>query len=280
MAYAPTTKVFFHVGLGKTGTKFLQHSFFPRLPLILYIKPQRFKRYPKLAEILNTTPTPPEKVLFSRELDQQFERVVREFARTFPDAGTIIVFRRHDEWILSQYKRHIKNGYNITFSEFFNLRNTGLFKLRDLDFSGKVALLQELFTMPPLVLLYDELCTDPSKFLKKIAIYLGVPLPGKYSLRRRHTSYSEKQLRFAYLASSVLNWRPVDNVLIRYLYVYPIRYGVLALGALLPGRLTASVKVLPPQEVLQEIREFFNEDWERCVALAVYSEKQLTTKEQ
>lgn len=275
MASPQKVKVYFHVGLGKTGSKFLQHDFFPRLSGIFYIKPHHFSRYKKLAASLKSISHTKGKILFSRELDQQFEQVVQEFAEYYPDAGTIIVLRRHDEWLLSQYKRMIKNGYHIKFSEFFNLQNTGMFSLTDLNFSGKVQLLQQLFSTPPLVLLYDELRSNPASFLEKIAAYLGVPLPATLPNRRRHASYSEKQLRFAYLASAVVRHRPTSNVLLRYLYVYPVRYSILALGALLPEKLTASVDIFPSEEQLQQIREHFKEDWNRCINYAMESAEQL-----
>jgi hypothetical protein len=37
-------EIYFHVGLGKTGTKFLQHEFFPKITGIYYIKPQKYIR--------------------------------------------------------------------------------------------------------------------------------------------------------------------------------------------------------------------------------------------
>jgi hypothetical protein len=65
------------------------------------------------------------KFLISCEFDKQFERETEDFSKFFPDTGIIIVFRRHDEWILSQYKRTIKNGFHVKFKDFFNLENTG-----------------------------------------------------------------------------------------------------------------------------------------------------------
>ncbi len=99
-------EIYFHVGLGKTGTKFLQHEFFPKITGIYYIKPQKYIRAKSIIlDCLKKNKNQNLKFLISCEFDKQFERETEDFSKFFPDTGIIIVFRRHDEWILSQYKR-------------------------------------------------------------------------------------------------------------------------------------------------------------------------------
>ncbi|RLD17565.1 MAG: hypothetical protein DRI36_03430, partial [Caldiserica bacterium] len=99
-------EVYFHVGLGKTGSKYLQFVFFPKLKGIYYI---HFSKYKKSKEIIKRKNF--KKFLVSREFDRQFEDEINWFSKDFPDAKPIMVLRRHDSWILSQFKRFIKNGY-------------------------------------------------------------------------------------------------------------------------------------------------------------------------
>ena len=143
-------EVYFHVGLGKTGSKYLQFVFFPKLKGIYYI---HFSKYKKSKEIIKRKNF--KKFLVSREFDRQFEDEINWFSKDFPDAKPIMVLRRHDSWILSQFKRFIKNGYRGKFDDFFNLNNTGFFRIKDLMFFEKIKFLEKKFTSKPLILIYD-----------------------------------------------------------------------------------------------------------------------------
>ncbi len=254
-------EVYFHVGLGKTGSKYLQFIFFPALKGIKYI---HMTRYRKSKEIIKRVGSG--KFLVSREFDRQFEKEIEWFSADFPDAGAIMVLRRHDEWILSQYKRYIKNGHRFSFDELFNLNNTGFFKIEHMLFYEKIKFLESHFTKKPLVLLYDELRNNPKSFLDKIAIYTGTTYDkSKIGFSKKHASYSEKQLKFIYVLSKHINLIAGDSKLKKYLFVYPIRYPVLYLSKYVPDSLAPNVNLMPEKEKLIEIKEFFREDWEKCV---------------
>lgn len=253
-------EVYFHVGLGKTGTKYLQFDFFPKLKGIEYIHTTKYK---KSKEIIKKRGRG--KFLVSREFDERFEREVKWFAEDFPHAGPMIVLRRQDEWILSQFKRLVKNGHAWKFEEFFNLEGTGYFKVEDLYFYRKVELLEESFTRRPLVLLYDELRDEPYKFLDRIAKYTGTTYEREsVPLRRRHRSYSEKQIKFIYRLCKHVDLVP-RGILKKYLFVYPVRYPLLYLARYLPD---PKADIFPGEEELEGIRRFYEEDWKRCVEYA------------
>ncbi len=266
-------EIYFHVGLGKTGTKFLQHKFFPKIKGIRYIKPQEYGRTKNIIlDSLKRNKDQNLKFLISREFDKQLERESEKFSKFFPDTGVIMVFRRHDEWILSQYKRTIKNGFHVKFKDFFNLEDTGWYKIEDLIYTKKIECIKSMFSRAPLILIYDELKNNPQKFLQKILDYIGGKFEGKLPNKIVHKSYGERELSLAYIISRLIDYTPPENNLLKkYLYVFPIRYSILYVGKIIPeNKILKSVKeeIFPSYEELMEIREFFKQDWEYCIAEA------------
>lgn len=266
-------EIYFHVGLGKTGTKYLQFDVFPKFKGIYYIHTTKYRKSKKIIKKKKE-----KKFLVSREFDRQLEREVRWFAKDFPDTRTIIVLRRHDEWILSQYKRFVKNGYTIPFDEFFNFKNTGIFKIEHLYFYRNLEILEEVFKSKPLVLFYDELRENPFKFLDKIAKFTGASYDkNKIPLKRTHASYSEKQLKVIYKVAKLIDIKPHASILKRYLLIYPIRYPILYITKYLPNSLIPRLNIFPSEKRLKEIREFYKEDWEKCRKYAEEVEKEFLT---
>ena len=58
-------EIYFHVGLGKVASTYLQHRFFPRLKGIHYIKSTRYRRSPQIIKDTNY-----DKYFISREFDR------------------------------------------------------------------------------------------------------------------------------------------------------------------------------------------------------------------
>ena len=58
------------------------------------------------------------------------------------------------------------------------------------------------------------------------------------------------------------------GILKKYLFVYPIRYPVLYLARYLPAKAVPKLDIFPSREELEGIREFYRDDWERCVEYA------------
>ncbi len=254
-------EIYFHVGLGKTGSKYLQFGFFPKLKGVNYIP---MTKYRKSVDIIKRAKDG--KFLVSREFDRQFAKEIKWFSQYFKDVKPIMVLRRQDEWILSQYKRYIKNGYHWEFDRLFNLGNTGFFKIEDMLFYDKIRLLEDTFSYKPLVLMYDELRNNPESFLDKIANYIGATYDkSEIEFNKKHKSYSVKQLKFIYVISRYVNLIPGDSKLKKYGFVYPIRYPILYLANYLPEWLTPKVDFMPEKEKLEAIRRFFKSDWDKCV---------------
>ncbi len=185
-------KIYFHVGLGKVASTYLQQAVFPKLEGIHYIHTSRYRKSKDIIPRLND-----DSILVSREFDRQFEDQVRWFTSTYPEARIIIILRRHDSWIASQYRRHVKNGFQGSFQEFFDVENDdGYWKKKDLMFYPKLEVIEECCENKPLVLFYSDLKKDPWAFIDKIADYTGSQYSkDEISLDAVHKSYSEKQLK-------------------------------------------------------------------------------------
>ncbi len=265
-------QIFFHVGTGKTGTTFLQYRVFPKLKGINYIQRTRYKQAKKI--INNTTYN---KYLISREFDQQLEHEVKLFAQDFPNTVPIIVFRRHDSYIASQYRRFVKNGFKGTFKDFFDLDNdAGFFKKSDLNYMQHINILKKYFTSSPIVLFYQDLMSDPHGFIHQIERLLDVTIDhNSLNLQKKHTSYSEQQLKTIQKAGKYINLEKrkifhnfVGHLLWR-IYLNSIRYSMLYLGKALPASFFDNKPLISAQE-LQAVKEYYEIDWKNCLS---YSQK-------
>lgn len=264
-------EIYFHVGLGKVASTYLQYAFFPKLKGIYYIQRTRYKRSKAII-----SQTSHQKYLVSREFDQQLEEEVLDFSKTFPQARPILLLRRHDGWIASQYRRYVKNGGHKSFTEFFDAEgDKGFWKHRDACFFDKVQILEESFAHKPLVLFHEDLRKDPQRFFQVLAGYMGASYnPKAVSLDAVHPSYSEKQLRFIHVFSKfafkenpqwhrnpVVHWlQRRSRLLLSYMFLY---------AALLLPEKWAGKEELTPKSELEKIRQRFSDDWEKCQAYAL-----------
>lgn len=262
-----TPAVFFHVGLGKVASTYLQHSFFPKLRGVHYIPTNRYRRSPDI--IANGQY---ESYFVSREFDQQLEDEVRWYSGYYPDAKPIIIFRRHDSWIASQYRRYVKNGGYLPFKGFFDVeRDTGLWKRKHVTFYTNIEHLEHYFGSKPLVLFYDELREDPWSFFDKIARFSGATYEREQiSLSKVHRSYNEKQLKvMRRLAARIFGTQPATFTQTPVLHWLQRRgrllacYAILYPALLLPESWVSPEPLIPPEE-LKTVRDYFADDWQRC----------------
>ena len=257
--------IFFHVGLGKVASTYLQQEFFPKLRSITYIPTNRYR---KSKQIL--AKKGPGSYLVSREFDRQFEREVTQFCSTYPDAKIIVLFRKHSSWIASQYRRYAKNGFHQGFEKFMDLdKDEGHWKQRDLLFYPKLEVIERCSTQKPLVLFYEDLKKDPWPFLQKIADYSGSSFQkDQISLDSVHTSYSEKQLKvlqaFCRRFKKQLP-RAYHNKLLHWLLYRPwwgLFHLVMYAAVLVPQRWLPEAPLISNKQ-LDDIDERFAADWEQ-----------------
>lgn len=259
--------IFLHLGMGKTGTKFLQYKVFPKFRGICYVQRTRYRRWYRIIPKLDC-----ERVLASNEFDRQMKRECEKLARSFPGAVPILVVRRHGSYIASQYRRFVKNGYRMPFQAFFDLKNDrGYFSIADLSYGRQLAMIGKIFGTPPLLFIYEELKTNPKAFVKEMADAIGAEVDlEKIDFKPRHRSYSEKQLKAMLAAGKYLNLKkrrvfknPGLHLLWR-LYMGTLRYGILYVAKFLPDSLFPRSPLIE-REDLNLIDKYFEEDWQYCL---------------
>lgn len=257
-------KIFFHVGLSKTGSTFLQQQIFPKLKGIHYVPTVKYRKALDLIPKITT-----DKVLVSREFDQQFEQEIKKFSTEYPDAYPIIVFREPGSWAVSNYKRFVKNGHPISFTEFIDIqKDEGLFKIQDFTYSRYLELLDKHFAQKPLVLLYEDLRQNPQEFIQRIADYLDIGIDLKQlNLNPNHVSYSEKSLKLVRKLSSKIQFQKQLEVhrkpkgFLYNLYANIIRYSILYGSKLFPNSWFPQEEFVNDKEV-EAVKAYFKDEWE------------------
>jgi hypothetical protein len=279
----PEPEIYIHVGMGRAGSTFLQYRVFPKLKGLQYIQRTRFRKARKIIAGGRHS-----KYLVSGELDPRIiEDYLKDFSNPLSWARPIMVIRRHDEWIASQYRRYLKNGNHWTFSEFFDLDgDSGYWKKDQLFYYPLIGLLEKYFDHKPLILKYDDLRKDPEGFIRSIADYMGASLDmDRVDTSSKHASYRQKQLRLMYSVSSKINLvkkRPFSakwkNVLVN-IWKNVLRYTLLYLSPVIPGRQIPSSPIFPDPEHLSGIRKAYEEDWQKCVEYAEKNNPVLRSKD-
>ena len=263
------SEIFFHVGVERTGTKYVQGKVFPYFKGIHFINKDRFSIYNKIIDKQKYS-----KYLVSMELNlsPQFEEEVKRFSESYPDTKVIMVLRKQHSWIASHYKRIVKNGQNLTFSQFLDMENDqSVYNRSDLLYYDKLMLLKKYFHQKPLVLLYDDLRNQPMSFIDKLANFLNVTYDkNEINLDRKHTSYSLKQLKaiqktmkYVTIERKKISKSIIINYLYR-LYIDAIRYSVLYITKILPDS-WFDTKPLIDTLTIQKIKDYYKKDWERSV---------------
>ena len=263
-------EIYFHVGMGKVASTYLQYDVFPFYKGVHYIQRTKYKRAKQIIARGQY-----DKYFVSREFDQQMEAEAKDFSSAYPQARPIIIFRRHGSWIASQHRRFVKNGNPWEFDEFIDLEHDqGRFKKQDLEFYRNIEILERYFEHKPLVLFYEDLRKDTVAFAQRIGEYMGATIdPKDIRLEKRHTSYNDKQLRAIFGVSQKINIRKHRDYKIgalnhiRRALVNPIKYGTLYVAPYLPESwLRQEPLVRQPQ--IDHITELYQEDWKKLKAYA------------
>ena len=259
--------IYFHVGISKTGSTFLQNRVFPKLSKTDYIPTNKYHRV--FEEIKNCDSN---QILVSREFDRQFEREITLFSSRHRTATPIIVLRKHEEYLASQYKRFVKNGFKGEIEDFFDLDDdNGYFKALHLNFSYQIGVLKEKFEKEPIVLFYEDLKSSPEDFIRSFCslTFSDIDLE-KVNFNKKHISYNEKQLKAIKAVSKYFNLRKrvvfkshILNLFWR-LYQAFFRYGILYLSLVIPNCISSKKPLINP-EYLKKVGNHFKDDWESCL---------------
>lgn len=264
-------EIYFHVGLGKVASTYLQYNVFPKLEGIHYIQRTKYKHS---VDIIKEGKF--DKYLISREFDKQFEREIKWFSSHFPNTKVIICFRRNDGWIASQYRRAVKNGFHWGFEKFFNLDDPSdsHWPHDQILFYPKLEQTEKYFTEKPLVLFHEELKNDPWIFFDKISAFSNTTYSkDRVSLKVKHTSYSEKQLLVLRAFCRKFKKNPPhmpNNRILHWLTYRPwwLLFHLIMYAASIFPKSWVPKESLEDDAYKKRIRETYSQDWEMVLAYA------------
>ncbi len=268
--------VYFHAGVGRAASRWLQESVFPHFRGVRYVGRKRFRR--AVREINRDDSTP---VLVSRQLGyREFEPTVRDFAAAVPQAQPLLVIRRHADWIRSMYLREIKELRPVELPEFVDIEGeAGVRPWSSVRFKHRIDVLDEYFDHRTRVFLFDDLLEDPVGFVEEIASEVGASVdPSVVSVTPINRSYSDKQYRFLRAVGNAMAARRSGFGAGAHPHTprrawLRIRLRRAAWHVALAGARMVPEKRLDPtplfcQKELDRIGEFFEDDWRAAVARA------------
>ncbi len=252
-----TYPVYVHLGLERTGTKYLQHTVLPALKGIFFVPRRQYWKMESFVPDSNDLP-----VVVSNEFDWMLDFEIKDFARRYPEAHPIFVLREHPSWLVSQFKRFVKNGGQLSFEEFFDPdSDQGRYEYKDMCFALKIHWLLKHFKHPPLILFYEDLKHNRKKYLDTLCAHIGAEYPDDLlGSKARHVSYSERELAF------LLSFQrgPFGNFISRQKL---LRYFLMFLARTFPF-LAKKKPPLIPEGSLKRIQLKMSKDWEECLVLA------------
>ncbi|MCF8337825.1 MAG: hypothetical protein K9I74_07545 [Bacteroidales bacterium] len=264
---------YFHVGLPKTASTFLQRRVFPYFQDIKYVKKHDFKRHEKVIDPSNDrhvllsvefTPHPGNK-----SAEQKIGKVRKNFTTVYP----IIVLRKHSSWLRSKYKYYIRKHGKFTFKQFIDPQTAIGREIRmNLDFYTKIKHLERTFGHRPLVLFQEELKQAPLDTVGIIAEYVNVAYDEKrIQPSTIKKSYSEHQLKWVRKFNRFYAYHPqkIKIPFLKWLYKKISQFflhTVAYTAHILPDAEPNSSFI--PYHELQQIEEEYHDDWNKCLAYA------------
>ncbi|MDZ7776493.1 MAG: hypothetical protein U5L09_13245 [Bacteroidales bacterium] len=268
--------VFFHVGLPKTASTFLQRRVFPHLENIYYVKKHDFRRHHKLAAQSGKS-----RILLSVEFnphpgDSDGEEKLATVKESYDSVFPIIVLRKHSSWIKSRYKYHLRKHGTYSPEAFVDpSTRLGGEMRRFLHYYPKIELLEKTYGHTPLVLFQEEIKKHPFRAIQAIADYTGATFEErKIKIAVVKKAYEEKPLKWVLLFNRAYPFFPkkIHPKFLRKTYKKVsqlLLHTVAFFGRFLHD--PQKGKALIPDETLQLIDREYRQDWEQCMA---YAEKQ------
>lgn len=257
--------VFYHAGLGKVASTYLQKRVFPALDGICYIHRNRFRTHRRVIGRNEH-----DRYLLSRECGKYLDRRLKEISSIYPNARVLMFFRRHDEWIASHYRRYVKNGGHRPLEDYLDLdTDAGIWKRDQLVYMDMIDRVERYFGRGPFVLTYDRMRNDPSDFNRRLCEHLGARIdPTRLGSSPVHRSYPvDRLIRLRRLNRQLGLADPEDTAserrktrLNRRLALYR-SYLLLGAASLVRDPAVAGDE-LTPAKTLIAIRRHFADDWQ------------------
>lgn len=186
---------YFHIGMCKTATTFMQNEVFPRWPGINYLKSRNLEYFLLLKEN--------EKYLISCEgftgrmfgtIEEKCQSVYY-LSRMFKDSNIIISVRRHGGYLGSLYSQYLRYGGHGDMADFIDLtgdRDRAFIRCRDFCFEPVIRAAELAFGKSPFVFDMAELSTNFDGLLQDLAAFLQTPVPSSRSFGQEPKNFSLK----------------------------------------------------------------------------------------
>ncbi len=171
---------FFHVGMCKTGTTFVQHEVFPRWPGVRYFSSRNLEYFVNLAS--------DQRYLVSCEgftgrmfgdIEEKQSSLAR-LAEMFPGARCILSVRRPSDYLSSLYSQYLRYGGSGTFHDFIALDGNdkkSFVHRDDFCFEPVIRQAERCFGAPPFIFDNNELRGNLDGLLSDLATFLGTEKP-------------------------------------------------------------------------------------------------------
>lgn len=256
--------IYWHIGTERTGTKFLQQSVFPKFSGVGYIDRSQFHNAKVIIEQGQHSAY---LVSFELNLNADLEPYIQGFIAQFPDTIPMVVFRPQHEWLVSQYKRHVKNGKPGAFNDMLDVdTDNGIYKRDDLSYTLLIKKLEKYFVHKPIVFLFADMQNQPAAFIRLFAEKIGATVNLEdINLNPHHQSYTEKQLMVLQSVSKYIDisktkkWKYKALNSLHGLWKNAVRYGTLYIAKLLPNASFRHRKLIDSNE-LDAIKEYYKAD--------------------
>lgn len=276
---AKTPEVYFHVGMPKTASTFLQRNVFPKLQNIHFVKKHDFKHRDEIIRQSGQN-----RFLLSIELDLDGEdglKKVKDVAAKYPDTYPVLVLRKHGSWLRSKYKYYLRKHGFRDFHSYFDMKNDeGVLKMKHLLFYPKIELLEQYFKHPPLVLFQEELKNDPFGAIDQVSDFVSAEYAKEdIKISTVKQSYSEKQLKLVRKFNKIYKYdhshikSPVWKFIYKKaggLFLHSVAY----LALILPGFMLNKDPLIS-KKTIQKVNDLYAEDWNKCVEYAKNNRKKV-----
>lgn len=271
MAHQTSKQIFFHVGMPKTASTFLQRNVFPHFQNLYFIKKHDFRNHQHLIAASEA-----DKILLSIELNldakRGYEKMV-QVAQHYPGTQPVIVLRKHSSWLKSKYKYYLRKHGVATFWNYFDPNHeSGEIIPQNLRYYDKLKLLETTYGKRPLVFFQEELKARPYEFIAQMAEFMRTSYDSNaISIKTVKGAYSEHQLKFVrrfnrwYQFKNPAHRKKAGKFLYRKFSAL-LLHTVAFAGRFLPD--PDHGQPLIPKESMQEVDRQYQDDWQQCLDYA------------
>lgn len=209
-------EIYFHIGMPKTGSTFLQREVFLKMKNIKYI--YRYNIEKKIFDLVNLKNN--QKVLFSDESylfnnpdrllqTSRLKSIYDDCRKNKVKLKIIIFIRRQDNYAHSLYLHSIKQGYPLSIHNFYeyvlnpkktNFRYYNLPNINSFNYYNMIKKIK-LYSDDVLVMPYEELKNKPEQTIYKLCDYIGVDIL-KYRIKKHNYSLGFISMHIL----KILNW--------------------------------------------------------------------------